>query len=118
MPDKKNDFLILDTFDDTPHSKEIVHQTADVLAKSFDLSVPTGLENLQQLLALLTPIVKKCLDFEFEKLLQFCYRIDLSEDTLKKILHQSPPERMAEDLSRAIIIRQCQKFELRKKYSV
>jgi hypothetical protein len=97
--------------------QEILKQTASDLQKSFELSIPFRLDNMEQLVSLLVPAIRHGLDSDFEKLLQFCYRIDLSEEKLKRILHESPPGQMAEELSRAIITRQCQKFELRRKYS-
>ncbi len=57
------------------------------------------------------------LDREFERLLQICYRIDLGEEKLKKILHESEPDHVAPDLARALWNRQKQKVEIRKRYS-
>ncbi len=99
------------------HNKEIIQQTGKVLQKAFDLALPARLDDLEQLIALLVPAIRQWLDHDLEKLLQFCYRIDLNEEKLKGILHESAPGKIAEDLSRAIILRQIQKFELRKKYS-
>jgi hypothetical protein len=41
----------------------------------------------------------------------------LSENTLKKILSESPPEQLASDLAQALWDRQKQKIVLRRRYS-
>ncbi|WP_157971921.1 hypothetical protein [Pleomorphovibrio marinus] len=94
-----------------------LQHTAYTLEKSLGLAIPASLDNVDQLVVVLVPVVKHWLDRDMEKLLQFCYRIDLREDKLKVILHESPPGQIAEDLSRAIIDRQCQKIQIRRKYS-
>jgi hypothetical protein len=98
------------------HNKAIIRQTAKALQQTFDLKLPVSLDHREQLVALLVPTLRQWLDHDLERLLQFCYRIDLNEERLKGILHESAPEKIAEDLSRAIVARQLQKFELRKKY--
>lgn len=67
--------------------------------------------------SLLTQAVRQLLDQNLERLLQICYRIDLSENTLKKILSESPPEQLASDLAQALWERQKQKIVLRRRYS-
>ena len=57
------------------------------------------------------------LDREFERLLQICYRIDLGEEKLKRILHESEPDQVALDLAQALWLRQKQKVQIRKRYS-
>ncbi|MDA0313740.1 MAG: hypothetical protein O2829_03715 [Bacteroidetes bacterium] len=78
------------------------------LREEFDESKAVGL---------LTQAVSQLLDKNLERLLQICYRIDLSENMLKKILHESPPEQLASDLAQALWERQKQKIILRKHYS-
>ncbi|RZS94849.1 hypothetical protein [Cecembia calidifontis] len=94
----------------------ILQQTAQILKKDFNL--PEIQENFTEegLVEILTPVIKQMLDRDFERLLQICYRIDLGEQVLKKILHESDPDQMANDLSRALVKRQVQKIEIRKKY--
>lgn len=94
----------------------ILHQTAEVLKKDFNL--PEIQENIteERLIEILTPIIKQMLDRDFERLLHVCYRIDLGENVLKKILHESVPDLMAHDLAQALVKRQVQKIEIRRKY--
>ena len=71
----------------------------------------------QKALGLLTQAVRQLLDKNLERFLQICYRVDLSENTLKKILAESPPEQLASDLAQALWDRQKQKIVLSRCYS-
>jgi hypothetical protein len=57
------------------------------------------------------------LNRDFERLLQICYRVDLGENKLKQILHESEPELMAFDLAKALVERQMLKIEIKRRYS-
>ncbi|PSL05773.1 hypothetical protein [Cecembia rubra] len=94
----------------------ILQQTAEVLKKDFNL--PEIHENFteERLIEILSPIIKQMLDRDFERLLHICYRIDLGEQLLKKILHESAPDQMSFDLAKALIKRQIQKIEIRNRY--
>lgn len=84
-----------------------------------ELSLPVPQEGFDEAKAVifLTQAVRKLLDQNLERLLQICYRIDLSENLLKKILAESPPEQLDSDLAQAMWDRQKQKIVLRKRYS-
>uniref|UniRef100_UPI0040484466 hypothetical protein n=1 Tax=Algoriphagus sp. TaxID=1872435 RepID=UPI0040484466 len=84
-----------------------------------ELSLPAPEEGFDEAKAvsLLTRAVRQLLDQNLERLLQICYRIDLLENLLKKILAESPPELLASDLAQALWDRQKQKIVLRKRYS-
>jgi hypothetical protein len=84
-----------------------------------DLELPDIREKFseERALQLLTDAIGRLLDRNFERLLQICYRIDLSEKKLKLILHQSEPDHIASDLAKALWERQKQKVEIRKRYS-
>jgi hypothetical protein len=71
----------------------------------------------ERALEALTKAISQLMDRDLERLLQICYRIDLAENTLKQILHEAPPERVAADLAQALWARQKQKVILRRKYS-
>ncbi|RAI87030.1 hypothetical protein LV83_03136 [Algoriphagus yeomjeoni] len=71
----------------------------------------------QKAISILSKVISYLLDREFERLLQICYRIDLGEEKLKSILHESDPDRIAPDLAQALWHRQKQKVEIRKRYS-
>lgn len=71
----------------------------------------------QKAVGLLTQAVRQLLDQNLKRFLQICYRVDLSENTLKKILAESPPEQLASDLAQALWDRQKQKIVLRRRYS-
>ena len=71
----------------------------------------------QRAVAVITQALRQLLDKNLERLLQICYRIDLSENTLKKILSESPPEQLASDLAQALWERQKKKIILRRRYS-
>jgi len=71
----------------------------------------------EKLIEILMPKVEHTVNRDFEKFLMLCYRIDLSEEKLKKILRDSAPENMIRDLTTAIVDRQLLKAEMKKKYS-
>jgi hypothetical protein len=91
--------------------------TYHLITKDFQLPEVTEGFSEKKALALLTKAISQLMDRNLEKLLQICYRIDLSEDKLKQILHESEPEYMAADLAKALWERQKQKVEIRRKYS-
>lgn len=80
----------------------------------FDL--PAGDITREELIRLFMPEVNLLINKDFQKFLQFCYRIDLSEEKLKKILNNSEPEFLIRDLTAAIVDRQLLKAEMKKKY--
>jgi hypothetical protein len=95
----------------------VIQDTALLLAKNFDLKLPGPLSTKDDLIALIIPVIQQMLNRDFEKLLQVCYRIDLGENKLKQILHESEPELMAFDLAKALVERQILKIEIKRKYS-
>ncbi|WP_291777583.1 hypothetical protein [Cecembia sp.] len=95
---------------------EIIKASKAYFEKAFELPVIKEELNEEDLIQLILPTVKKMLDRDLERLLSICYRIDLGENKLKKILHESAPESMAYELSSALVKRQIQKIEIRQKY--
>lgn len=95
----------------------LIKEAAHSLQKDFALPAIAEAFSEEDLVLILTPLIKTMLDRDFEKLLQICYRVDLGEDKLKTILHKSDPETLASDLARALVARQILKAEIRRKYS-
>jgi hypothetical protein len=98
-------------------SNTILNITYNLLQKDFEIDLHSLELSEQQLLKLLEKAIHYLLNQDFEKLLQICYRIDISEHLLKKILNESPPEEMGKELAQAILNRQMQKASIRIKYS-
>lgn len=65
-----------------------------------------------QLAAHLNDLIKH----DFEKLISYLYRIDVSEQKLRSMLQQNPGEDAANMIAALIIERQQQKIETRRKY--
>jgi hypothetical protein len=97
--------------------KDIIQNTVEFLKQDFELPLVVETLTEEKLIQLLTPIVSKMLDREFEKLLNICYRVDLGENRLKSILHESQPENIAMELATALVKRQIQKIEIRQRYT-
>jgi hypothetical protein len=95
---------------------DIIQASAAFFEKELQLPDAKEYTGEVELINLLVPIIKRMLDREFEKLLSFCYRIDLGENKLKTILHESAPDSMANELATALVKRQIQKLEIRQKY--
>jgi hypothetical protein len=92
-------------------------ETFALITKDLDLPEIREKFSEEKALEILTDAISQLLDRNFERLLQICYRIDLSENKLKLILHQSEPDHIAADLAKALWERQKQKVEIRRKYS-
>ena len=80
--------------------------------------IPENNFDRNQLIEVLMPQVEILVNKDFEKFLLLCYRIDLSEEKLKKILHESTSENMIRELTVAIVDRQLLKAEIKRKYSL
>ncbi|WP_192347703.1 hypothetical protein [Algoriphagus sp. Y33] len=98
-------------------SESLSQETFLLLQKDFDFPESLTEFDEEKAIATLSKVIAYMLDREFEHLLQVCYRIDLGEEKLKKILHESEPDQVAPDLARALWNRQKQKVQIRKKYA-
>jgi hypothetical protein len=98
-------------------NQSLPEETYTLVTKDFQL--PEKLEEFSEEKAIqfLAKAISQLMDRNLERLLQICYRIDLSENKLKKILHESEPDQVAIDLAKALWERQKQKVEIRRKYS-
>ena len=95
----------------------IEKETYALLVRDFELpGFKEGFDETKAI-SILDKAIKILLDRDFERLLQICYRVDLNEEILKKILHETPPDEISGDLARALWERQKMKIELRKRYS-
>ncbi|GAA0877909.1 hypothetical protein GCM10009119_08770 [Algoriphagus jejuensis] len=92
-------------------------ETYSLVTKDFLL--PEDVEGFSEetAIALLAKAIGQLMDRNLERLLQICYRIDLSENKLKQILHESEPDQVATDLAKALWERQKLKVEIRRRYS-
>jgi hypothetical protein len=98
-------------------SRSISEETYALVLKDFQLPDIVDDFSEEKAVEVLTKAISQLMDRNLEKLLQVCYRVDLSEMKLKQILHESEPDRVASDLARALWERQKQKVEIRRKYS-
>lgn len=98
-------------------SETLPQETFLLLRKDFELPDVNPEIDEEMAIYTLSKVIAYMLDREFERLLQICYRIDLGEEKLKKILQESEPDQVAPDLAKALWHRQKQKIEIRKRYS-
>lgn len=98
-------------------SDSISKDTFLFLKKDFELPEVVESFDEEQAIGMLAKAVSQLLDRDFERLLQICYRIDLGEEKLKKILHESEPDQVSSDLAKALWERQKLKIEIRRMYS-
>ncbi|NVJ85013.1 MAG: hypothetical protein HWE15_01845 [Algoriphagus sp.] len=96
---------------------ELVETAYALARKQFDLPELPEQFDEDRAVKIIAKAVGELLNRDLEKLLQICYRIDLSEQRLKEILHESAPDQVAEDLAKALWERQKQKAEIWKRYS-
>ncbi len=98
-------------------SQSLSEETYALVAKDFTLPEVREQFSEEAALQVLTRAISQLMDRNLERLLQICYRIDLSENKLKQILHESEPDRVASDLAKALWDRQKLKVEIRRRYS-
>lgn len=98
-------------------SQTLPEETFSLITKDFLLPEITEEFSEEKALAVLTKAISQLMDRNLERLLQVCYRVDLAENKLKQILHESAPDQVAADLAKALWDRQKQKVEIRRKYS-
>ena len=92
-------------------------ETYSLVNKDFQLPEVKEAFSEEKAIALLAKAISQLMDRNLERLLQICYRIDLAENKLKQILHESEPDQVATDLAKALWERQKQKVEIRRRYS-
>ncbi|NQZ75998.1 MAG: hypothetical protein HRT61_07785 [Ekhidna sp.] len=99
----------------------LVRTSYQLIRKDFGLEEDILFEQEQidfdRLLVLLTNRVSYLLDHDFNALLNALYRIDLSENLIKELLHSSKSEELAQNISMAIIERQKRKVLTRRYYT-
>ncbi len=98
----------------------LVHHSAQLLDKHFDLSVPEEslcskeIPDLEQLKTALSRVISSMLDREFSRLLNVIYRIDIDENAFQEAISTQNP---ADSLADLVIKRELQKVKTRIKYS-
>jgi hypothetical protein len=95
--------------------------STDSLALIKDLNQSYGWEladslTMQELEALLAEIVNGWIRSDFNRLVQFLYRIDISESRLRLLLEENSEEDTGQLLARLILERLWQKIETRRQY--
>ncbi|GAB2478410.1 MAG: hypothetical protein EP311_01505 [Cytophagales bacterium] len=98
-------------------NESIAQETFQLVSKDFQLPQVKEEFSEEKAVELLTRAVSRLMDRNMEQLLQICYRIDLDENKLKRILHHSDPDFVAADLAQALWDRQKLKIEIRRRYS-
>ncbi|MEN2281830.1 hypothetical protein AAGF08_06795 [Algoriphagus sp. SE2] len=98
-------------------ANKLLKETFQLLEKDFQLPEIKSEFDEEKAIGILAKVISQMLDREFERLLQICYRIDLGEEKLKRILHESEPDQVATDLAKALWERQKMKVEIRRRYS-
>ncbi|WP_144604680.1 precorrin-8X methylmutase [Algoriphagus algorifonticola] len=92
-------------------------ESFELIRKELNLSDQVVSLSEEEYLKIISKAIHEMLNRDFERLLQVCYRIDLGEEKLKKILNESDPDHLALDLAHALWTRQKQKVEIRRRYS-
>jgi len=98
-------------------SQSLPEETFALITKDFELPEIKEEFSEEKAILILAKAISQLMDRNLERLLQVCYRIDLAENKLKQILHESEPDQVAADLARALWERQKQKVEIRRRYS-
>jgi len=83
----------------------------------LDDELPDTVADIEDLKQQLIPIINHLLDKDLNRLLTALYRIDVSEQKVKKIISTGNPEKMADNIAQMVIDREMQKVITRRKYS-
>lgn len=84
------------------------------LNDSFEINLPADI-SLKEIKDKLAVHINHLINYDFEKLIYYLYRIDVNENKLRDLLQQKDGENAAVLISDLIIERQLQKIESRKK---
>jgi hypothetical protein len=98
-----------------------MNTSADSIALIDDLNRSYGWEltnslTIEQLEALLAETLNEWIRLDFNKLVQFLYRIDISESRLKLLLEENTEEDTGHLLARLVLERQWQKVQTRRQF--
>ena len=98
----------------------LAQQSYQLIQKDFGLEENTEIEEAKiafdWLEDYLTKKVNYLLDHDFNLLLNALYRIDISDDQTKELIHLSEAREVARNIARAIIEREKQKVITRAQY--
>lgn len=83
--------------------------------KELAIALP-GEIAFENLLAELASYINSLIEKDFQKLVTMLYRIDVSEQKLKALLHQHPQEDAGKIIAGLIIERQLQKIKTRQQF--
>ena len=83
----------------------------------FDLQVQSEIEIIPEVRQLLIKKIEELLNNNFEKLMGILYRIDVSEQIVRKALDSYSGQELYETIADLIIQRQIEKAVLRKRFS-
>ena len=81
-----------------------------------DFMIEGSNQPFQWLEKILEERIKIMLDEDFRGLINAFYRIDIAENTIQKILELAPPDEVALELARAVIVREKKKVITRERY--
>ncbi len=98
----------------------LAKQSYHLILKDFGLEEDSETEEVKiafdWLEDYLTKQVNYLLDHDFNRLLNALYRIDVSEEKVKKLINNDSPKEMARNIAKAIIERERQKIITRSQF--
>ncbi len=97
--------------------KVILQLNKDFGEDVFEVDMAKGAEPLQQMLSAVSNVVDVLLEKNMQKLLRWCYRIDLPQERFDLLLKPENTGNVAEELAKLILLREAQKIELRETWS-
>jgi len=91
-------------------------QVYEIISGNFELEKVNEI-TIEEIQRILTERIREMLDKNVEKLILILYRIDVSQKKTDEIFKSPFKDEIAENLASAVIERQLEKIETRKKYS-
>lgn len=95
----------------------VLKKSQQILQNYFELDQLSEDDGYQKLLDYLTEEVAHLIEFDFERLLFILYRIDVSEQKVKKAIAESGLDEAPGKIAELIIERQIQKVKTRTEFS-
>ncbi len=98
------------------HSQELIQKHMMLDENELQIKKPDVDDPLKALELELTRLVQKLLDNDFNRLINAMYRIDINQQVFQKIVSDTYPDHISNELAKVIINREIEKVKTREKY--
>ncbi|HHP7240472.1 MAG TPA: hypothetical protein ACFCUD_02310 [Cyclobacteriaceae bacterium] len=98
------------------HSQELIQKHMLLNENELQIQKQDVDDPLKELEFELTRLVQNLLDTDFNRLINAMYRIDINQQVFQKIVNETYPDHISNELAKVIINREIEKVKTREKY--